>query len=51
MVGAGVLIEKLVGINFTLSVLITGTFMLCYVVFGGMVATTWVQIVKAVLLL
>ena len=38
MVGAGVLIEKLVGINFTLSVLITGTFMLCYVVFGGMKA-------------
>jgi cation/acetate symporter len=51
MVGAGVLIEKLVGINFTLSVLITGTFMLCYVVFGGMLATTWVQIVKAVLLM
>src|SRR5215213_1728510 len=51
MVGAGVLIEKLVGIDFTLSVLITGTFMLCYVVFGGMVATTWVQIIKAVLLM
>ncbi|HEX6743267.1 MAG TPA: sodium/solute symporter [Solirubrobacteraceae bacterium] len=51
MVGAGVLIEKLVGIDFTLSVLITGTFMLCYVVFGGMVATTWVQIIKAVMLM
>src|ERR671921_747458 len=51
MVGAGVLIEKLVGIDFTLAVLITGTFMLCYVVFGGMVATTWVQIIKAVLLM
>jgi cation/acetate symporter len=51
MVGAGVLIEKLVGIGFTPSVLITGTFMLCYVVFGGMLATTWVQIVKAVLLM
>jgi cation/acetate symporter len=51
MVGAGVLIEKLIGIDFTLSVLITGTFMLCYVVFGGMVATTWVQIIKAVLLM
>src|SRR3954464_3361418 len=51
MVGAGVLIEKLVGISFTLSVLITGTFMLCYVVFGGMLATTWVQIIKAVLLM
>jgi cation/acetate symporter len=51
MVGAGVLIEKLVGIDFTAAVLITGTFMLVYVVFGGMVATTWVQIVKAVLLM
>src|SRR3954449_7844784 len=51
VVGAGVLIEKLVGINFSLAVVITGAFMLCYVVFGGMVATTWVQIVKAVLLM
>src|SRR6201991_2674928 len=51
MVGAGVLIEKLVGINFSLAVLLTGAFMLCYVIFGGMVATTWVQIVKAVLLM
>src|SRR5918999_5852520 len=51
MVGAGVLIQALVGIEFWLSVLITGTFMLCYVVFGGMLATTWVQIIKAVLLM
>jgi cation/acetate symporter len=51
MVGAGVLIQALVGIDFTLSVIITGTFMLCYVVFGGMIATTWVQIIKAVLLM
>jgi cation/acetate symporter len=51
MVGAGVLIEKLVGIDFSLAVILTGTFMLCYVVFGGMVATTWVQIVKAILLM
>ena len=51
MVGAGVLIEKLVGIDFSLAVIATGVFMLCYVVFGGMVATTWVQIVKAVLLM
>src|SRR5215217_2001468 len=51
MVGAGVLIEKLVGIDFAPAVLITGTFMLVYVVFGGMVATTWVQIIKAVLLM
>src|ERR687893_1686882 len=51
MVGAGVLIEKLVGIDFSLAVIATGIFMLCYVIFGGMVATTWVQIVKAVLLM
>jgi cation/acetate symporter len=51
MVGAGVLIQALVGIDFSLAVIITGAFMLCYVVFGGMLATTWVQIVKAVLLM
>ena len=51
MVGAGVLIQALVGIDFSLAVVITGTFMLCYVIFGGMVATTWVQIIKAVLLM
>jgi cation/acetate symporter len=51
MVGAGVLIQALVGIDFSLAVIITGAFMLCYVVFGGMLATTWVQIVKAVLML
>jgi cation/acetate symporter len=51
MVGAGVLIQALVGIDFSLAVIITGTFMLCYVVFGGMLATTWVQIIKAVLLM
>jgi cation/acetate symporter len=51
MVGAGVLIQALVGFDFTVAVLLTGTFMLCYVVFGGMVATTWVQIIKAVLLM
>jgi cation/acetate symporter len=51
MVGAGVLIQALVGIDFTWAVILTGAFMLCYVVFGGMVATTWVQIIKAVLLM
>jgi cation/acetate symporter len=51
MVGAGVLIQALVGISFTPAVIMTGVFMLCYVIFGGMVATTWVQIVKAVLLM
>jgi cation/acetate symporter len=51
MVGAGVLIQALVGIDFWLAVVVTGVFMLCYVVFGGMIATTWVQIIKAALLL
>jgi len=51
MVGAGVLIQALVGIDFWLAVVVTGVFMLCYVVFGGMIATTWVQIIKAGLLL
>jgi cation/acetate symporter len=51
MVGAGVLIQALVGIDFTWAVILTGLFMLCYVVFGGMVATTWVQIIKACLLM
>ncbi len=51
MVGAGVLIQALVGIDFSIAVLTTGAFMLCYVVFGGMLATTWVQIIKAVLLM
>src|SRR5919107_1386146 len=50
-VGAGVLIQALVGIDFSWAVILTGAFMLCYVVFGGMVATTWVQIIKAVLLM
>src|ERR671910_1744765 len=51
MVGAGVLIEALVGIDFSLAVVLTGAFMLIYVVFGGMLATTWVQIIKAILLM
>src|SRR5918999_818467 len=51
MVGAGALINALVGIDFSLAVIATGCFMLIYVVFGGMLATTWVQIIKAVLLM
>jgi cation/acetate symporter len=51
MVGAGALIQALVGINFNLAVGLTGAFMLMYVIFGGMLATTWVQIIKAVLLM
>ncbi|HZO05197.1 MAG TPA: cation acetate symporter [Solirubrobacterales bacterium] len=51
MVGAGIIIEGLVGIDFNVAVIATGAFMLVYVVFGGMLATTWVQIVKAILLM
>ena len=50
-VAAGSLIEALVGIPYWASVLITATAMLTYVVLGGMVATTWVQIIKATLLM
>lgn len=50
MVGGGVLVKTLIGIDYEVSVMVVGTLMLAYVVFGGMVATTWVQIVKAVLL-
>jgi cation/acetate symporter len=51
MVGAGVLIEGLVGFDFWLSVVLTGTFMIIYIVAGGMLATSWVQIIKAFLLM
>ena len=51
MVGAGNLIKLLFGIRYETAVVIVGTVMMAYVLFGGMLATTWVQIVKAVLLL
>lgn len=51
MVGAGLLIETLFGLSYTTAVLIVGSLMTTYVVFGGMLATTWVQVIKAVLLL
>ncbi|WP_394951058.1 cation acetate symporter [uncultured Helicobacter sp.] len=51
MVGAGELIEVLFGLPYTIAVIIVGILMICYVVFGGMHATTWVQIIKACLLL
>ncbi len=51
MVGAGGLIKLLFGIPYELAVVIVGFAMMAYVLFGGMLATTWVQIVKAVLLL
>lgn len=50
MVGGGVLIKTLIGIDYEISVIGVGLLMLAYVVFGGMKATTWVQITKAVLL-
>jgi len=50
MVGGGVLVKTLIGIDYEVSVAVVGTLMLAYVVFGGMVATTYVQIVKAILL-
>jgi cation/acetate symporter len=51
MVGAGNLISLLFGMRYEIAVVIVGLVMLAYVLFGGMLATTWVQIVKAVLLM
>ena len=51
MVGAGNLIKLMFGIPYGAAEIIVGAVMLAYVLFGGMIATTWVQIVKAVLLL
>ena len=51
MVGAGNLIRLLFGLQYELAIVIVGVVMLAYVLFGGMIATTWVQIVKAVMLL
>lgn len=51
MVGAGKLIELLFGITYLQAVMLVGVLIICYVTFGGMLATTWVQIIKAVLLL
>jgi cation/acetate symporter len=51
MVGAGNLVRLLFGLPYEAAVLIVGVVMLAYVLFGGMIATTWVQIIKAVLLL
>jgi cation/acetate symporter len=51
MVGAGALINILFGLPYEIAVIIVGLVMISYVLFGGMLATTWVQIIKAVLLL
>jgi cation/acetate symporter len=51
MIGAGSLIEILFGIPFEGAVVLVGALMCIYVLFGGMLATTWVQIIKAVLMM
>jgi cation/acetate symporter len=51
MVGAGQLIKLLFGLEYWIAVVIVGSLMMIYVLFGGMTATTWVQIIKAVMLL
>ncbi|CAM5352509.1 cation acetate symporter [Thauera mechernichensis] len=51
MVGAGQLIKLLFGLDYNIALVVVGALMMIYVTFGGMVATTWVQIIKAVMLL
>lgn len=51
MVGAGYLIKLIFGIPYELAIVVVGTLMILYVTFGGMLATTWVQIIKACMLL
>ncbi len=51
MVGSGKLIQVLFGLPYEAAVILVGLLMIAYVTFGGMLATTWVQIIKAVLLL
>ena len=51
MVGAGTLIQILFGLPYEVAVILVGVLMVLYVSFGGMIATTWVQIIKAALLL
>ena len=51
MVGAGQLIKLLFGLDYWIAVVLVGALMMIYVLFGGMTATTWVQIIKAVMLL
>ena len=51
MVGSGKLIQLLFGLDYEVAVILVGILMIMYVTFGGMLATTWVQIIKAVLLL
>jgi cation/acetate symporter len=51
MVGAGKLIELLFGLPYEIAVISVSVLVMAYVTFGGMLATTWVQIIKALLLI
>ena len=51
MVGAGNLVHLLFGLSYESAVIVVGVIMMVYVLFGGMIATTWVQIIKAVLMM
>ncbi len=51
MVGAGTLIKLMFGLNYEVALIAVGILMIAYVLFGGMLATTWVQIIKAVILI
>ena len=51
MVGAGQLIKLLFGLDYTIALFVVGALMMVYVTFGGMIATTWVQIIKAGMLM
>jgi cation/acetate symporter len=51
MVGAGQLVQLLFGVDYVYAEVAVGVLMVCYVIFGGMMATTWVQIIKAVLMI
>ena len=51
MVGSGSLIKMMFGLPYEIAIVAVGVVMIMYVLFGGMLATTWVQIIKAVLLL
>ncbi|MCF8473906.1 MAG: cation/acetate symporter ActP [Emcibacter sp.] len=51
MVGAGKLIQLLFGLDYVYAIILVSFLMICYVSFGGMLATTWVQLIKAILLL
>src|SRR5699024_10259169 len=51
LVGAGAIINLLIGIPYEISLVIVGVLMMIYVTLGGMLATSWVQIIKAVILM